>query len=72
MPFKSVVVEPARNWLHGLRQDDRGTLIQSTQALDVLQTEGPAPGRPPVDRITGSVLPNLKELRPGPSGAEES
>lgn len=42
-----------------------------TQALNVLQIEGPALGRPLVDRITGAALPNLKELRPGSSGASE-
>ncbi|WP_371580422.1 type II toxin-antitoxin system RelE/ParE family toxin [Streptomyces sp. NBC_01314] len=71
MPFKIVVVEPALSWLHGLRQNDRGTLHQITAALNVLQQEGPALGRPLVDRITGSDLPNLKELRPGSSGASE-
>ncbi|MHC5902400.1 type II toxin-antitoxin system RelE/ParE family toxin [Streptomyces sp. S6] len=71
MPFKIVVVEPARSWLHHLRQTDRDTLVQITQALNVLQIEGPALGRPLADRITGSALPNLKELRPGSSGASE-
>lgn len=37
----------------------------------MLQQEGPALGRPLVDRITGSTLPNLKELRPGSAGASE-
>lgn len=71
MPFKIIVVEPARSWLHSLRRNDRGTLVQIAQALNVLQIEGPALGRPLVDRITGSALANLKELRPGSSGASE-
>lgn len=71
MPFKVIVVEPAKSWLHSLRQNDRDTLLQITAALNVLQQEGPALGRPLVDRITGSDLPNLKELRPGSSGASE-
>lgn len=71
MSFKIVVVEPARSWLHSLRQNDRGALVQITQALNVLQIEGPALGHPLVDRIPGSTLPNLKELRPGLSGASE-
>jgi hypothetical protein len=33
--------------------------------------EGPALGRPLVDTITGSELPNLKELRPGSAGGSE-
>ncbi|HEV3382478.1 MAG TPA: type II toxin-antitoxin system RelE/ParE family toxin [Trebonia sp.] len=33
--------------------------------------EGPSLGRPLADRIAGSRLNNLKELRPGSSGASE-
>jgi hypothetical protein len=33
--------------------------------------EGPALGRPLVDTVKGSVLPNLKELRPGSAGSSE-
>ena len=32
---------------------------------------GPGAGRPLVDTLTGSRLANLKELRPGSSGASE-
>ncbi|MFF3992738.1 type II toxin-antitoxin system RelE/ParE family toxin [Streptomyces cyaneofuscatus] len=38
---------------------------------DVLQIEGPALGRPLVDRFTGSAHANLEELRPGSSGSSE-
>ncbi|MGW9302532.1 type II toxin-antitoxin system RelE/ParE family toxin [Streptomyces cyaneofuscatus] len=71
MRFKNIVVEPERSWLHGLRQHDRDTLLQVTAAINVLQIEGPALGRPLVDSITGSALANLKELRSGSSGATE-
>ncbi|MEU1186185.1 type II toxin-antitoxin system RelE/ParE family toxin [Streptomyces sp. NPDC005859] len=71
MAWKIVVVEPALSWLHGLRRTDRDTLIQVSQAVTALQEEGPALGRPLVDTIKGSVLPNLKELRPGSAGATE-
>ncbi|WP_374991111.1 type II toxin-antitoxin system RelE/ParE family toxin [Streptomyces sp. LHD-70] len=37
----------------------------------MLQVEGPALGRPLVDRVAGSNLPNLKELRPGSKGSTE-
>lgn len=69
--WKIVVVEPALSWLHGLRRTDRDTLIQVSQAVTALQEEGPALGRPLVDTIKGSVLSNLKELRPGSAGATE-
>lgn len=68
MAWKIVVVEPALSWLHGLRRTDRDTLIQVSQAVTALQEEGPALGRPLVDTIKGSVLSNLKELRPGSAG----
>ena len=37
----------------------------------MLAERGPALGRPAVDRITGSGLHNLKELRPGSAGKTE-
>ena len=36
--------------------------------FELLAERGPALGRPAVDRITGSSLHNLKELRPGSAG----
>ncbi|GAB2914809.1 type II toxin-antitoxin system RelE/ParE family toxin [Streptomyces mayteni] len=71
MPWEIVVVEPALSWLHNLRRTDRLTLIQVSKAITALQEEGPALGRPLVDTIKGSSLPNLKELRPGSAGASE-
>jgi hypothetical protein len=66
-----IVVEPVRSWLHELRTSDRTTLRQIANAIDILAVEGPALGRPLVDTITGSELPNLKELRPGSAGGSE-
>jgi hypothetical protein len=57
--------------LHSLRASDRDTLQQISAAIDILATEGPGLGRPLVDRIVGSELQNLKELRPGSSGGSE-
>jgi hypothetical protein len=71
MPFRIIVVEPARSWLLELRHGDRGTLLQVSAAINVLQQEGPALGRPLVDHISGSRIANLKELRTGSSGASE-
>jgi Uncharacterized protein conserved in bacteria len=36
-----------------------------------LREEGPTLGRPLVDRLNGSPLHHLKELRPGPRGRSE-
>jgi hypothetical protein len=40
-------------------------------AVELLSERGPALGRPLADRITGSRLHNLKELRPGSAGRTE-
>ncbi|GAA3091922.1 hypothetical protein JOF29_006923 [Kribbella aluminosa] len=41
------------------------------QAILVLERNGPAEGRPLVDTITASSIPNMKELRPGSMGKSE-
>lgn len=66
-----IIVEPCLSWLHELRRSDRLTLIQISQAITVLAEEGPGLGRPLVDTVSGSKLPNLKELRPGSAGDSE-
>jgi len=71
MAWSIIVVEPALSWLHGLRRTDRLTLVLISQAIQALAIEGPALGRPLVDTIKSSTLPNLKELRPGSAGASE-
>lgn len=48
---------------------DSACLVE--QAIDALAAEGPMLGRPMVDRIHGSRLHNLKERRPGSTGASE-
>ena len=56
----------------GLRYDDlqRGILQTYTEpegfdaAVEALEERGPTLGRPFVDTLTGSRIPNLKELRP--------
>lgn len=71
MAWAIVVVEPVRSWLHDLRRSDRSTLLQVSAAITALSEEGPALGRPLVDTVRGSSLPNLKELRPGSAGSSE-
>jgi hypothetical protein len=71
MTWTVIVVEPCLSWLHELRQTDRATLIQISQAITTLAEEGPGLGRPLADTITGSKLSNLKELRPGSAGGTE-
>ncbi len=40
-------------------------------AIDRLADAGPSLGRPLVDRLVGSEIHNLKELRPGSAGSSE-
>src|ERR1035437_4418540 len=69
--FELVMTTQVRDWLHALRGGDPVTRRLVAQAIDQLLDEGPGLGRPLVDRITGSSLHNLKELRPGSSGNSE-
>ncbi|WP_033325398.1 type II toxin-antitoxin system RelE/ParE family toxin [Streptomyces yerevanensis] len=60
-----------RDGLHELRKDDCTTARLVGQAIQALVEEGPDLGRPLVDRIKGSALRLLKELRPGSCGSTE-
>ena len=71
MPHKLVMTRQVRDWLHALRSGDPVTRRLVAEAIDLLLDEGPRLGRPLVDRIGGSRLHSLKELRPGSSGASE-
>jgi hypothetical protein len=69
--YELLMVAEVREWLHRLRQTDKATLLAISDALTVLCVVGPGLGRPLVDRITGSSLHNLKELRPASAGSTE-
>ena len=71
MAHRLVMTRQVRDWLHGIRSGDPVTRRLVAEAIDRLLDEGPALGRPLVDRIAGSGLHNLKELRPGSSGSSE-
>jgi hypothetical protein len=58
-------------WLNNLQTTDPKTADLVDDAIYALSRSGPALGRPLVDTITGSKIKNLKELRPGSSGASE-
>jgi hypothetical protein len=58
-------------WLDDLQSADPKTADLVDDAIYALSRSGPALGRPLVDTITGSKIKNLKELRPGSSGASE-
>ena len=58
-------------WFLGLCQTDPATADLVAEAIDVLADQGPALGRPLVDRLHASRFHNMKELRPPSSGASE-
>src|SRR5437868_15466760 len=66
-----VMTRQVRDWLHALRSGDPVTRRLVAEAIDRLLDDGPALGRPLADRVSGSRLHNLKELRPGSSGTTE-
>ena len=63
-----VLVDEVEEWFLGL-DESSGTLV--TAAIDRLEQEGPAMGRPLVDRVKTSAFHNMKELRPGSAGSSE-
>lgn len=68
MAWEIILLDEVSEWFSGL---DDGTKKQVTAALDLLEERGPMLGRPLVDTLTRTTLPNLKELRPGSAGQTE-
>ena len=60
-----------RGVVHHLIKEDLVSATQVAQAVAALREEGPSLGRPLVDRIKGSRIHHLKELRPGSAGRSE-
>jgi len=65
------VTEEYARWFTALIKEDLASATQVAQAVAALREEGPAPGRPLVDRVKGSRIHHLKELRPGSAGRSE-
>lgn len=61
-------VSLVEEWIKSL---DPVSMQRVISALDILEEEGPALGRPLVDSIKGSRHKNMKELRPGSVGVTE-
>lgn len=62
------VTDEFLSWIKAL--DDKSK-AQVVDAIDRLAEGGPGLGRPLVDRLEGSQVHNLKELRPGSAGRSE-
>jgi predicted XRE-type DNA-binding protein len=69
--WKVIVVEPCLSWLQEMRWADHATLIQIGQAITALAKGGPGLGRPLLNTVPGSRLPNLRELRSWSRGRAE-
>jgi hypothetical protein len=52
-------------------KQDLASAAQVAQAVAALREEGPALGRPLVERVQGSRIHHLKELRPGSAARSE-
>jgi hypothetical protein len=65
------VTEEYAAWFTGLIKEDLPSAVLVAQAVVALREEGPALGRPLVDRLKGSRIHRLKELRPGSRGRSE-
>lgn len=69
--WQILLVEEVAEWFVDLTKNDPGTADLVEDAVDRLAVDGPALGRPLVDRIHGSRHHNMKELRPGSTGSSE-
>ena len=58
-------------WFTALIKEDLGSATLVAQAVAALRGDGPSLGRPLVDRLKGSRIHHLKELRPGSPGRSE-
>jgi hypothetical protein len=58
-------------WFLELCERDPDSAARVAEAIDLLVENGPALGRPAVDRLKGSRYHNMKELRPGSVGSTE-
>jgi hypothetical protein len=69
--WEILLLEPVNDWFLALCKDDPLIADKVEEALDELALCGPQLGRPLVDRIQGSKIHNLKELRPRTPGIGE-
>jgi hypothetical protein len=69
--WEILLTEGVEAFLDTLYETDRDSHRLVNQAILVLERNGPTEGRPLVDTITTSRLPNMKELRPPSAGRTE-
>jgi len=66
--WEIILVPEVHDWFMAL-DEISASLVRDS--VELLAERSPSLGRPAVDRITGSKLHNLKELRPGSAGKTE-
>ena len=71
LPWVVIVLEEVDTRYRELCEEDEETAMLVAAAINLLEEEGPNLGRPLADRIEGSKLHNLKELRPGSTGTSQ-
>lgn len=71
MTWEVILLDEVCDWYEALVDNAPETAELVAAAIDLLAAHGPLLGRPLVDTLTGSSLPNLKELRPGSRGRSE-
>jgi hypothetical protein len=71
MTWAVILVDEVADWYLELVDREPETAKLVAAAFDVLEAKVPSLGRPLVDGIAGSILHNLKELRPGSRGRSE-
>ena len=71
MAWTVILVDEVADWYLELADHDPETAKLVAAAIDLLEAKGPALGRPLVDRIEGSSIHNMKELRPSSRGRSE-
>ena len=71
MGWDLYLTDEVDEWLDALRHSDPKSYAQVVAGIEVLAEVGPSLGRPLVDRVKGSRLHGLKELRPGSAGSAE-
>jgi hypothetical protein len=71
MAWSVILVAEVADWYLRLVADEPATAELVAAAIDLLEADGPALGRSLVDSVEGSLIHNMKELRPGSRGRSE-
>jgi hypothetical protein len=72
MAWDIFVTSRAREFLESVERADPDSFDRIAEAILKLHEDGPALGRPLVDRLAGSCIANMKELRPPSAGRSRS